>query len=109
LIAERSGMEDSPSYYTVGLFSAMDAMLGKRMEDVLEHLSLAPDLEDALLHSKGKSGEALACVRAFEEGHWAQAIFENLGPDELSEAYADSVDYTQQVWLGMPRRKRRAA
>ena len=50
LVGKATGAHDAASYFTVGLFSVVDALMGMRMEDVLEELPLAPELTEALLH-----------------------------------------------------------
>lgn len=56
------------AFFTVGLFSAMDAMLDAPLRQVLDPLPLTDDARAALLGHEGAMGDALAAVLAYERG-----------------------------------------
>ena len=70
----------APTYFTVGLFSAMDAIMDQTMEDVLEQLPLKQAVSDAILNYEGNYGRALQAAIAYERGEW----------DELAEGVVES-------------------
>src|SRR5262249_24122627 len=74
LVAQGLGETDSEAYCTVGLFSALDALMNARMEDLLDSLPLGEDVRAALLRREGPMGDALSWVKAYERGR-----FETLG------------------------------
>ncbi|MFT7485384.1 MAG: EAL and modified HD-GYP domain-containing signal transduction protein [Candidatus Paceibacteria bacterium] len=103
VLAQRVGVKDTSAYYTVGLLSTLDALTGSPMATVLEDMPLAPELEEALLGVKGDLGDALNCVMAFERGEWMSTSFRELNPTQLTECYADGVEYSREIWNAMPK------
>lgn len=68
------------TYFTVGLFSTMDAIMDQPMQDVLEQLPLKQAVSDAILSYEGNLGRALQATIAYERGEW----------DELEDSTVDS-------------------
>jgi EAL and modified HD-GYP domain-containing signal transduction protein len=97
-LAIRAGMEEASTYYTVGLLSTLDALTRTPMQTVLSHLPLCPDVADALLGGQGDFAQALHCACAFERGDWDNARFKQLRSSDLSESYAEGVQYSREVW-----------
>lgn len=78
------------AFFTVGLFSVMDAMMDARLEQVLDALPLTEDARVALLERTGPMGDALAAVVAYERGDLATA--ERRLPDlPLAELYMSAL------------------
>jgi c-di-GMP phosphodiesterase len=77
-IAQRRGLPAPEAYFTVGLFSVVDALMSMRMEDVLAELPLTEEVQAALLRGEGSLGEVLAAVRDYERGS-----FERLATGDL--------------------------
>jgi c-di-GMP phosphodiesterase len=73
LIGHGHGAEDLDAYFTVGLFSVMDAIAGAPLEQALEALPLTEEAHAALLERRGSMGDALAAVQAYERGEVALA------------------------------------
>ena len=70
LVASELDRPDTEAYFTVGLFSVIDAFMNMRMEDVLAELPLGPDVSLALLKHVGPMGEVLQWVTAYERGEF---------------------------------------
>src|SRR5690606_26655968 len=82
LLAEQVGRPwAADTLFTLGLFSRLDLLLGTSIEHIVEQVSFADDLRQALLSRGGPDGEILALVEAYEAGRW----------DEM-EARAASLD-----------------
>lgn len=103
-LAERAGYDDPSEFFTVGLFSNLDALTRVPMKQVLSGLPLSEQLAAALLKGTGEMGAALECVRAFERGDWKQAHFEDLDDGELSDAFAEAAEYSRKLFSGMTRK-----
>jgi c-di-GMP phosphodiesterase len=58
--------KEMDSYFTVGLFSALDAILDAPMEEIAKSLPLEDDLLAALLKREGQMGAVLNCTLAYE-------------------------------------------
>lgn len=95
LLAERAGIEGADVYFTAGLFSTLDALLDMSMEDILEQLPLAADLNEALLERGGGMGEALECVVSYERGEWDEVAFRDLDAPGIRGAYLDAVEFSR--------------
>lgn len=96
-LAIRNSAADPETYFTVGLFSVVDAMMDVPMERVLNALPFTDDVRNALLHQQGLLGKALACAIAYERGDWNRVAFANLGADVLSSIYLDSIAWADEI------------
>lgn len=94
LLSER----DAESAFTVGLFSMLDAMMDRPLEELLERLPLSDAVVTALLHRKGPLGRVLAAVVRYERGEFEalEAPAARGGPD-LAGAYLQAVEYADGV------------
>lgn len=97
LLAESLGFKDTGSFFTVGLFSALDALMDRPLDQLLADLHLAESLNDALLEHNGPMGEALACVLAYEAAAWDEASFADLGPSDLRRTYLDALRWVEEA------------
>lgn len=103
LLAEKTGESDPEVYFTAGLFSALEALLGMPLDQILAALPLSDALKCALLQHEGRLGEALRCVLEYEQTRWDSARFRNLPPAEITEAYVEAArwaDETTELLLG---------
>ncbi len=105
-LAEAQKKPDSEVYFTVGLFSLLDALLDLPMGEVLDQLSLSGELQEALLACEGEKGLVLACVLAYERGHWQDVKCGDLSVEEIRAAYLDAIDWAEEtvrhLGLGVP-------
>jgi len=79
------------SYFLVGLFSVLDAVMDTPMIQVVESLSLTPELTDALVNRSGKLGLVLTGVIAAEGGNWDYVLQFGIKPDVWRNIYFESV------------------
>jgi EAL and modified HD-GYP domain-containing signal transduction protein len=94
LLAHAAGLRSSSSFFTVGLFSTLDALLNAPMERVVKKLPLTQELQDALLGGRGPLGEALRCTLAYERGDWDAVACFSLPRSAIKQAFIDAV-----VWV----------
>jgi len=97
LLADAKQLPDRERFFTVGLFSVLDAMLDSPMADIVASLPLTEDVAQALLAYEGVLGHTLHSVLAYERGHW-EAIRE-LGLDRwaVGEAYLQALTWASAV------------
>jgi len=70
-IAEKLGLSAQKSEsFMMGLFSMIDAVLGRPMLDVLAELPLSESVKQALLQRQGPLGGVYDLVIAYEKGNW---------------------------------------
>ncbi len=97
LLGEAAGKSDSDAYFTVGLFSALDALLDMPMREVLEQLPLANELTDALLKHEGDLGQVLKCILAHERGRWEEVGFAKLPTQTINEAFVHAIEWSRET------------
>ena len=97
LLAAETGHDDKDSFFTVGLFSMLDAMLGQPMDDLLDSLPFTEDMKLALAHYTGVKGEALMCACNLEVGAPEAAKFEDVDEQRVAELYMEALQWADQT------------
>lgn len=59
--------------FTVGLFSTLDALMDKPLDNILSSLPLGAEVKTALLSHSGLLGEILTTTLSYERGKWDSA------------------------------------
>jgi EAL and modified HD-GYP domain-containing signal transduction protein len=85
------------AFYTVGLFSVIDAMLDIPMAKAAELLPFTAMIRDALVNQRGSMGVALNCVLAYESADWQKVRCGNIPPSTIRQAYLDAVNAAQEM------------
>ncbi|PLW67416.1 EAL and HDOD domain-containing protein [Pseudohalioglobus lutimaris] len=93
LLAQRSGLENPDSYFAVGLFSVLDALLDVPLEEALKYLPLPQDMQDALTERDGDRGEALSYAVSLEAGDGEAVAYRDLDTAELADIYMAAVQW----------------
>ncbi len=93
LLAQHCGLANADSYFTVGLFSVLDALLDVPLEEALKYLPLPEDMQDALINREGDRGGALSCALSLEAGDAGSVEFRNLDAMELADIYMSAVQW----------------
>ena len=87
------------SYFTVGLFSCLDAVMDLSLDALLKELNFEESIKQALLAEDGSLGVALACVKAIEQGQTDFKLPKNLTPSELSTLYLKAMEFSRSIEL----------
>ena len=93
------GRRAHPGAFTVGLFSLLDAMMDRPLDESFRELQLADELEAALLRGEGELGRSLSIARAYEHFDWDQIL--RLAPNQshlssnLSDWFVQSISQAQ--------------
>ncbi len=85
--------------FTVGLFSVVDALLGKPMQALLDELPFDSRIRYALLDHDGPEGRLLAAVLAYERGDFNDVARYGVGLPALAGAYREAIDWADGVAL----------
>ncbi len=85
------------SFFTVGLFSLMDALMGMPMGRLLETLPFSAEVKAALVERAGVRGEAVACVESLEQGAPQGTAFQGLSGEMISELYLEALGWADQA------------
>jgi len=97
LLATAVELPNAASYFTVGLLSALDAMLKVNMSDALERLALAASQRAAIERQEGEFGEALKAVFALELGNEPALRFRSLAPAAITECYFSAIAWAESL------------
>ena len=96
LLAEKAGLPRD-SYFTVGMFSALDVLMKQPIKHIMAQLPLSELIKSAILDGEGMMGKALVCAKAIENAQWDKMGFADLDQNELTEVYRQSVDWAGEV------------
>jgi EAL and modified HD-GYP domain-containing signal transduction protein len=97
LLAEAMGASGQERFFTVGLFSVLDALLDSSMADILPSLPLATDVAQALLRHEGVLGQTLRCVLAYERRDWGHLDALGLDRRTIRDAYLNALTWTSNI------------
>jgi EAL and modified HD-GYP domain-containing signal transduction protein len=98
LLGNGDGHEiDSSELFTLGLFSMIDAILDKPMEEIMSRLPLSGPIKDALVHGKGRLSDYLSLSVSYERGEWervsAMADVLDLNPELLPQRFKEALGW----------------
>jgi len=96
LLASRANLPQD-SYFTVGMFSALDLIMQQTMDSILATLPLSDAVKDAILEHEGPMGGALSCALALENADWSAISFENLDQNDMLDAYKEAIQWTDNL------------
>lgn len=83
--------------FTVGLFSVVDALLGKPMQALLDELPFDSRITHALLDHDGPEGRLLAAVLAYERGDFNDVPRYGVGLPALAGAYREAIEWAEGI------------
>jgi len=75
LLAECTNLSQRESFFMVGLFSCLDALMDADMPSLMATMPLHASIKGALIEKSGVMGEALSCVLAIEQEKLNQIQF----------------------------------
>ncbi len=90
-IAATLGAPDPDAYFLTGMFSVLDALVGRPMHDVLTDVPVADDVVAALLQRAGGKGRALRMAEACEAADWEAAALPTLPAEQLAALSAEAL------------------
>lgn len=96
-LAKTNKLANPDSFFTVGLFSTLDAMMDQPLDAIMEELPLSDEAKLALLEHGGEYGEALKCSLAMETADFSLMDFMGLDFSEMSDLYLDSVKWADSL------------
>lgn len=97
LLAEKAMIPIIDSYFTVGLFSALDILMERDLGELIDPLPLSEDMRHGLLQHEGSLGEALKCALAFEVANFDEAVFKHLSADDITICNIEAISWANMV------------
>lgn len=101
-VAKASNLKKrGPEAFLLGLFSAIDRVMNKTMEDLIKDLPLEQDVIDALLIKKSIFLPLLYLVKQYEKGDFlgARALTKHLGVSfkHVQDSYIEALNWTTML------------
>lgn len=95
-IAERLGEDEPQRFFSIGLLSTLDMLLGLPMKQILDSLPLSTQIQDALMSYDGQTGRVLECALTYENGDWDKlnTLEIDLSAQQLLDSYLNAVRKT---------------
>ncbi len=105
-IALAIGLQNrSSEFFLMGLFSMIDAFLGRPMEEIIGELPVSNDIKDALTGVENLLGVVYRLMTAYERADWNRVTqcSSRLGLDEenISEFFLKSVEWANQLFASV--------
>jgi len=100
LVAESQRFDKPESYFTVGLFSGIDAVMLADKQWLIESLHLPNDINQAVMAFAGDKGNVLKTIMELEHGE--QDSVQKLSPDVLLDyyqAHETAVRWVNQLFM----------
>jgi len=97
LLAPAMGCQKDAAF-TVGLFSMLDVLMDRPLDELLEQLPLAEEIIEALIQNEGILGKILDIVMAYEQGNW-QHLDDTitLDADTVRNHYLESLAWSDEI------------
>lgn len=91
----------APELFIMGLFSALDIMLEKPMEEALKMVQVSKKVREALLEGKGDFGKVLNFIKRYEDADWTEVsrllVLENIEMDDVYNAYLGALRWYRDL------------
>ncbi|NPA71417.1 MAG: EAL domain-containing protein [Gammaproteobacteria bacterium] len=99
LLGEKLGGPAKDTYFTVGLFSCLDAVMDSDLSDLVSRLGLEDAIVKALLEGEGKLGLALNAIKGLEQGKTDFELPEGMSANEVSQCYLAAIKFSDSLDL----------
>ncbi|GAB6069275.1 HDOD domain-containing protein [Thiomicrorhabdus hydrogeniphila] len=99
-VGAKIGSSSIDSYFTVGLFSCLDAVMDTDLAVLIKKLGLETRIEAALLQEQGDLGQVLTMVKGLERGRTDFLVPKGLTPTEASKMYLQAMKFAETVDVG---------
>jgi len=91
----------APELFIMGLFSALDIMLGKTMEDALEMVQVSKNVREALLENTGDFAKVLQFIKRYEDADWTEVsrllVLDNIDMDKVYTSYLGALRWYRDL------------
>jgi EAL and modified HD-GYP domain-containing signal transduction protein len=85
----------------MGLFSVLDVILEKTMEEALQMVMVTGEVREALLYRTGVLAPVLDLVKQYESANWPevsrQLLLQKLDADTVSQAYETALKWYRDL------------
>ena len=102
LLSEATDLRgQSQNIFLIGLFSLLDVILSKSMEEVLEEIQAPQIIKQSLIYEDGQVGNLYKLVIAYEKAEWDKVILYaeefKLDYQSITGSYIDSLEWYRKL------------
>ncbi|MCR4618284.1 MAG: HDOD domain-containing protein [Lachnospiraceae bacterium] len=94
----------SEELFLMGLFSMLDVILDKPMNEAIEMIQVSKDIKAALVAKDGKFAPVLDFILAYEQADWSEVsrvmLLKNIDANKIYEAYLDTLGWYRKTIIG---------
>lgn len=101
LLASLYGNPEQASFFIVGLFSILEALLDHSLSKIVDMLPLNEEIISALINKEGQLGEALCCSIACEQCEIDGIHFSDLKTSLIYDAYQEAMSWSRHASAGL--------
>ena len=92
---------DENKFFLMGLFSMIDVLMNRKLEDLLDELPIAQEIKDGLLGKGGIYTDIIDLITAYEKGKWEKinncCKKRCLKDDDISESYLQAIEWSNNI------------
>lgn len=92
----------APELFLMGLFSVLDLILSKPMEEALKMVQVSKEIREALVDNKGKFAPVMSFITQYECANWQEVsrllILEEIDMEQVYEAYLGSLTWYRDLF-----------
>lgn len=99
LVGNKVGDLSKDTYFTVGLFSTLDAVMDVALDELLAQMRFDQRISKALLEQHGSLGVTLKAVMSMERGEVDFELPKGLTGTELSKFYLEAMQFAESIDL----------
>ena len=92
----------SQELFLMGLFSILDVVLNKPMEEALKIVRVSKPIEKALTKGEGEYGKILKFMRSYEDADWTEVsrvmVLDKIDMDATYKAYLDALKWYRTIY-----------
>ena len=92
----------APELFLMGLFSVLDLILSKPMEEALKMVQVSKEIREALVDNKGKFAPIMSFITQYECANWQEIsrlmILQEIDMEQVNEAYLSSLTWYRDLF-----------
>lgn len=94
---------DQEEVFLMGLFSLIDQMLDKPLEEALGMVNLSKNIKESLLTSTGKYSDIMSFVKEYENAEWSELsrkmILTSVSDKDVYNCYAEALGWYHDMFV----------
>ena len=91
----------SSELFLMGLFSVLDVILDKPLDEALESVKVSKQIQDALLKRKGPYAEVMAFIEEYENASWQEVsrimLLQDLPMNDVYQGYLSALQWYRDL------------